>query len=96
MRLIITLFYVALIITGVAFSVLNSQLVELNLYIRTVSIPVSFLLVLTFVTGLLCGLLFFVWRYVRLKFAYGRLRDQLTMSEKEIKNLRSIPLQDQH
>lgn len=96
MRLVAILFYLLLVILGVSFSVLNANLVEINLYFETVTIPISVLLMIVFAIGLIFGVLFFSFRYLRLKFAYARLKKQLLLTEREVKNLRSIPLQDQH
>jgi putative membrane protein len=96
MRIVMMLFYLTLIVLGVSFSVLNAQLVDIHLYFQTYSLPISILLIIVFAVGLMWGLVFFAFRYLKLKISYTRLKDQFTLSEKEVKNLRSIPLQDQH
>lgn len=96
MRIFMVLFYLLLIVAGVSFSVLNAKMVDINLYYKTFSLPIPLLLVVVFAVGLVWGLVFFLFRYLRLKMAYARLKEQLMLSEKEVKNLRSIPLQDQH
>ena len=96
MRILMVLFYLILIVIGVSFSVLNAQPVEINLYFKSFSLPISILLIIVFAVGLIWGLVFFACRYLKLKISYSRLREQLTLCEKEVKNLRSIPLQDQH
>ena len=96
MRIFMVLFYLLLIVAGVSFSVLNAKAVDINLYYKTISLPISLLLMIVFAVGLVWGLVFFAFRYIRLKMAHTRLKEQLFLSEKEVKNLRSIPLQDQH
>lgn len=96
MRVVMLLFYVSLIVLGVSFSVLNAKLVELDLYFRTLTIPLSLLLVTVFAFGMVWGLSFIIFRYLRLKVTFSQLKGQLALSEKEVKNLRSIPIQDQH
>lgn len=96
MRIVMMIFYVCLILLGVSFSVLNAKLVELDLYFKTLAMPMSLLLVTIFAFGVLWGLSFFVFKYLRLKFTLSQLKAQLALSEKEVKNLRSIPIQDQH
>jgi lipopolysaccharide assembly protein A len=46
--------------------------------------------------GILIGFVLFIARYWRLKSECNRIKNQLKLTEREIKNLRSIPLQDQH
>jgi len=89
-------FYLFLIILGVSFAVLNAASVQVNLYFTSLSMPVSLLIILVLGLGVLIGLFCFIWRYWQLKAEYRKLKNQFTLMEKEIRNLRSIPLQDQH
>lgn len=88
--------YLLLIIVGVSFAALNASSVQVNFYFTTLSMPVSVLIALMMGVGILIGLLLFIFRYWRLKGECRRMRNQLKLTEKEIKNLRAIPLQDQH
>lgn len=96
MRLIMLVIYLGLIIVGVSFASLNASSVAVNLYFKTVTMPISVLMTIMLGIGVLIGMLLFVFRYWRLKVEYHRMKSQLKLTEKEIKNLRSIPLQDQH
>ena len=96
MRILIIVFYLVLITLGVVFSVLNSKMVELHLYYISLNVPISVLILLSLIVGIIIGLLSFLWRYLRLKMAFAKLKSQLALSEREVKNLRSIPIQDQH
>ena len=96
MRLLIMLFYLLLILLGVSFAALNANSVQVNFYFTTVTMPISVLMTIMLGVGLVLGFLLFLFRYWRLKIDYSKIRSQLKMTEKEIKNLRAIPLQDQH
>lgn len=96
MRLIWIIFYLLLIVLGISFAVLNSGMVSVNAYFTTWVMPVSVLMIVTLGFGLICGFLLFQYRYFRLKIALLKVKNQLKMNEKEIKNLRDIPLKDQH
>lgn len=96
MRLIMLVVYLVLIIVGVSFAALNASSVAVNLYFKTVSMPISVLMTIMLGIGILIGMLIFVMRYWRLKIECHRVKNQLKLTEKEIRNLRSIPLQDQH
>lgn len=96
MRIVMLIIYIMLIIIGVSFAALNANSVEVNLYFKTVSMPVSVLITIMLGIGIVIGFILFVGRYWRLKAECHRIRAQLKLTEKEIKNLRSIPLQDQH
>lgn len=94
MRIIMSAFYVILILIGISFAGLNAASVKINIYFATFQIPVSLLMVLMLAIGVLIGLLLFLSRYLNLKAEHRRIKNQLKLTEKEIKNLRAIPLQD--
>ena len=96
MRIVMTLFYLVLILVGVSFAALNASSVQVNLYFSLVKMPISVLITIMFGVGLLVGFFLFLCRFWRLKIEHRKLKNQLRLTEKEIKNLRSIPLQDQH
>lgn len=94
MRLFMIIFYVLLVIVGVSFAALNATSVEVNFYFKTITMPISVLMAIMLGIGLLTGFLLFIYRYWRLKVDYHRVKNQLKLTEKEIKNLRTIPLKD--
>ncbi|MDX1838248.1 LapA family protein [Legionella taurinensis] len=96
MRLLMILFYLVLILVGVSFAALNASSVEVNFYVTTVTMPISILMTIMLGIGILVGFLLFLLRYWRLKRELAKVRNQLRLTEKEIKNLRDIPLKDQH
>jgi lipopolysaccharide assembly protein A len=96
MRILTMIFYLALILLGVSFAVLNAASVPVNFYVKTFSVPISVLMTVMLGIGAIIGFLLFLSRYWRLKINYLKIKNQLKLTEKEIKNLRAIPLQDQH
>lgn len=96
MRILMIIFYIVLIIVGVSFAALNATSVPVNFYFITLTIPISVLMALTLGVGMLVGCFLFLCKYWRLKAEHRKMKNQLKLTEKEIKNLRAIPLQDQH
>lgn len=88
--------YLLLIIIGVSFAALNASSTSVNFYFKTLSMPISVLMAIMLGIGILIGFILFLGRYWRLKNECRKIKNQLKLTEKEIKNLRSIPLQDQH
>lgn len=88
--------YIVLIIIGVSFAALNASSVQVNFYFKTLSMPISVLMTIMLGIGIFIGFILFIGRYWRLKIEYRKMKGQLKLTEREIKNLRSIPLQDQH
>ncbi len=96
MRIFMIIFYLCLIVLGVSFAALNASLIQLNLYVTTWTLPVSVLMIAMLGLGMIFGALLGVGRYWRLKAECHKLKNQLRLTEKEIKNLRAIPLHNQH
>jgi putative membrane protein len=79
---------------GVTFGSLNYSEVKVDYYVGQVQMPLPFLLVLTLAIGCLLGVFVFLGIFLRVKRDNYRLRSKLKTAEKEIDNLRSIPLKD--
>lgn len=94
MRIISYFFLLVIVIFGVTFATLNSESVTINYYFDQSSLPLSLLLVLVFALGCLIGMLVGFWLLIKAKLNNYRLRQRLGLAEKEIENLRAIPLQD--
>lgn len=94
MRIITYLLIVIIILFGVSFAVLNLESVTVNYYVGQRSLPLSLLLVLVFALGCLVGMFVGFLFLLKAKLKTYRLRQRLKLAEKEIENLRAIPLQD--
>jgi lipopolysaccharide assembly protein A len=95
-RILMYFLLLVLILLGITFAVLNSSSVSLNFYVGNITFPLSLLLVFAFAIGCLLGLLVGFWLVLRVKIKNYRLQHQLKVAEKEVENLRAIPLQDRH
>lgn len=94
MRIVSYFFILAITIFGMAFATLNSESVTVNYYVGQSTLPLSLLLVLIFASGCLVGMIVGLCLFVKTKLRNYRLHQRLTLAEKEIENLRAIPLQD--
>lgn len=88
------LFFILIILIGLAVS--NSQLVNLNFYFTSLSLPLSLAMALAIVLGCLIGFLCCLKTIIRSKYQARSLRKQISIANKEIANLRSIPIKDEH
>jgi len=94
MRFIYYLLLLIIILLGATFATLNMQAVTLNYYIDQSTMPLALLLVLTFSGGCVSGLLIGFWLLFKSKLKHFRVRQRLYMIEKELENLRTIPLRE--
>lgn len=96
MRLIRIIFYLILILLAISFAALNAGSVQINLYATNLTLPLSVLVVIMIAIGVVIGVLLCMPRYWKCKLESIKTKNQLKMTEKEIKNLRDIPVKDQH
>lgn len=96
MRFISYLLIIIIVVLGATFAMLNSGNVTLNYYIGQQVLPLSMLLIVFFTAGCLLGLLVGLGMMCSTKIKNYRLQKQLKTAEKEIENLRAIPIQDKH
>ena len=96
MKIISSVFIVLILILGLTFACLNADPVTINYYIGEVKLPLALLLVFTLIIGALCGLLVGLISCFRQKAENYRLKQRLKNIEREVENLRAIPVKDPH
>lgn len=96
MRLFTYLLIFIAIIIGVSFACLNAEVVKVNLYISSFTSPLSLLLVSAFGLGLFCGLISVLLTHLKFKRQIFHLNQRIKLTEKELQNLRSMPLRNTH
>ncbi|MBA3660485.1 MAG: LapA family protein [Gammaproteobacteria bacterium] len=94
MRIISYLFLLVVILFGITFAALNLEAVSVNYYFAESSLPLSLLLVIVFALGCIVGMFVGFWLLLKAKVRQHRLLKRLNLAEREIENLRAIPLQD--
>ncbi len=92
MRIFSYLILLAIMLIGLTFTSLNSTSVVFNYYLGSKTIALSLLLVFTFGFGIVLGLLIAMFSCIKIKRDNLRLKSRLKIAEKEIENLRSIPI----
>lgn len=89
------LFFIVLAV-GLAFAVVNAEPVTLKYYFGVSQVPLSLTLVAAFAVGAIMGVVASLAHVLRLKRENARLRREAKMAEREIMNLRNIPIRDVH
>lgn len=95
MRILVLFFYICLILLGISFAALNATSVAVNFYFVTLNLPISVLAVVMLGVGISIGFLLFLMKYWRIKILNSKLKNQLKLTEREIKNLRTIPIRNE-
>jgi putative membrane protein len=95
-RILSYILIVIIVVLGISFATLNSGSVSINYYVGHRTMPLSLLLATVFTIGSLLGVFVGLWLLLKIKLKNYRLKQRLKFAEKEIENLRAIPLQDKH
>ncbi|MEJ2141809.1 MAG: LapA family protein [Gammaproteobacteria bacterium] len=95
-RLTYIIFSLILLIIGILFAVLNADPVTLHYYFGEKDIPLSLVLIIAIITGAILGVIASAGVIVKLKREKAKLRKLTELSEKELKNLRTLPIKDEH
>jgi len=90
------LFFLVLLFVLVYFFMANSdQTVDINFFGREyLAIPIYWILVLAFLLGFAASFLVAAVREIRFHSQIRQLKNDIRVKEKEIADLRSLPLQD--
>lgn len=94
MRILRYLLFIILLLLALSFALLNADPVAINYYLGVSQIPLSILLVFSFGIGCIIGLLVSMSWYLRSKWHSRKLCSRLELAEKELANLRTMPLKD--
>ncbi|MEJ2362346.1 MAG: LapA family protein [Gammaproteobacteria bacterium] len=95
-KLIYTVIVLVIILFGVIFAMLNAQNIQLNYYFGTQQLPLSLAIVLSMLVGAILGVLASIRLILRSRREISRLRKASQIAEKEIANLRAIPIKNTH
>jgi len=96
LRLVYSSFALLVIIFGIVFAVLNAENVQLNYYLGSVELPLSLVLVVTMIIGALLGIFASLSFIIGSRRSASKLKHSVDVAEKEIANLRNIPIKDEH
>jgi len=91
-------FIIILIITilGLFFGNINADSVTIDYYWGVMQLPLSIALVLSLLCGAVLGVLASLTVLIRLRHQVTKLNREIKTAEKEVSNLRAIPLKDDH
>ena len=95
-RLIYLLFFLLLTLFAFTLNLQNPQTVSLQYYFNLQwQAPVVLVLTVTFILGLLIGWLLMTLSVLKNKRQVGKAKRALAKVEKEVENLRAIPINDE-
>lgn len=97
MRRVITIaIFIIIFSIGAAFSAINLDPVAINYYLGVASIPLSIIVILSFVFGIIMGAVTIYISCLRLRYENSRLQKKIAIADQEINSLRILPIKDSH
>ncbi len=95
-KLLYLVFFLLLAVFALTINLQNPQTVELNYYFGFQwQGPLVLVLTATFLIGLLFGWLFMTFSVLKNKRVAGKTKRQLERVEREVENLRTMPIKDE-
>lgn len=95
-KILYSVIFIFIALLGIIFAVLNADLVNLNYYFDSKEIPLSLAIILSMFLGAILGVLASLSFMLRHRKEVSRLRKAVEVTEKEISNLRAIPIKNKH
>ena len=95
-RIVIFTVLLLVILIGLSFALMNADMASLNFYFGKIEAPLSLVMVIALALGAVMGVLASMWVVIAQKRELSKLRKAVKITEKEIANLRSLPMKDNH
>lgn len=86
---------VTAVLIGAAFTLKNKAMVELDYFVGIVEVPVAFVILGFLIVGWLLGVASMVTVLVKMKIKLRESQRATKLAEKEVKNLRNLPIKDE-
>ncbi len=94
MRLLSSIFIIALILFAISFSLLNAELVTVNYFFAKQQLPLSLLLLAALILGCLLGFLVQIKVSIQYRYRNYALNKKINLLNQELNNLRAMPVKD--
>lgn len=93
-RLLGTIVVLFVIAIGLSFAVLNAESVQVRYYLGEAQAPLALVIVLALSLGAILGVLASLGIVLSQKRRIGKLQRTVSVHEREIRNLRELPIKD--
>ncbi len=95
MRILMAVVALLVVIAGLVLAVLNAGPVAIDLYLVTWNAPLALVLVVVFALGVVVGLLAALPGRWRVRRELARERRRAALHEREVRNLRALPIKEE-
>lgn len=77
-----------------AFAALNDGVISINYFVGEREVHLTYLLLACFTIGGFIGILLLSGSYLKMRFELRKLRNAVSLNNKELSNLRELPVKD--
>ena len=95
-RIIFLLIFLVVFLFGASFALLNAQEVKLSYYFFQIDAPLPWVIFGSLCVGIVLGVFAMMGVIIRLKHELSKKNKEVKVIEKEVANLRALPLKDKH
>lgn len=95
-RIIFLIILLVLAVFAISFTLLNTQTVKLNYYIVQVDTDLMWVILTSICLGAALGIAATLSMVFRLRHELSKRKKEVKLIEKEVANLRALPLKDNH
>jgi uncharacterized membrane protein YciS (DUF1049 family) len=85
---------IILLIVTMAFGSLNDGMISVNFFVIEKQLPLTYLLLISFIIGGLMATLIYIGQYLKMKMQIRRLKKTTELQTQELANLRALPVKD--
>ena len=93
-QIITIIIFITVFAAGAAFSAINNGSVDIQYYLGMVTLPLSVVVIVSLVTGIVLGALAIFIGSLRLRYENRRLQKKVDVGEQELNSLRILPIKD--
>ena len=93
-RLFFLLFTILLIIAAVVIATFNTEISSLNLYLKSYNLPLSIIILYSFIAGVMTAIIFLISIVFTYKRKARAMKLAMDNNREELDNLRRNPLRD--
>ena len=95
LRLLYLFLALIVVIFGIVFAVLNAENVQLHYYLGSIELPLSLVVILAMILGAILGIFASLSFILASRRSASKLKRSVAVAEKEILNLRNIPIKNE-
>ena len=95
-RYFLIIISVLICIIGISFHLRNDHLVTLDYYLGSFDYYFSVFIIVSIIIGVVLGIILSLPKLLLLKQENKKLQKQIDIKDKEVNNLRTLPIKDEH